>query len=399
MAIPLPYIDQTKLLNNATSMFDLSGPGLAAVSARASQKIGLFTLGITPSINASIILQLAFVINPNLKKLQREEGESGRRKLIKYTRYLTLLLAITQSVFLIFSLRAFIFEWSILKLFELSCVLSSGAMIILWISECITKTGITNGSSFLIFLNIVSVLPEQIGMSFKNLDIFSFEGLIVILTFSITVWAAIFLQQTLYIIPLKNPKLGQNELTKKLVEDSLYLPFRLNQAGVMPVVFASYLIPILKTGGIYILLKINSFNLFPFLIKFPEVVNQSLESIVEAGLICLFALFYSGLIIDPKDVADELQKSGFFIFAIRPGEKTRNYLEKIFKELSLIGALILAFNVVLLNLVGFVFNLSIFKGFSIGSQIILLGVVTEILQKVQALVLNDVYKRIRDRNK
>jgi preprotein translocase subunit SecY len=385
MAIPLPYIDQSKLAELSGTSFVTTPIELFIKSNRIAN---LFALGIGPSINASIIIQLFLVINPNLKKMQREEGEFGRRKISQYSRYLTLFLAIFQSIILVFSLRSYILDWNIEKLIELSCFLTTGAMIILWISECITKAGITNGSSFLVFLNIVNTLPQQFQLSFQEFNFLSFNGLILVGTLFFTISSATFLQQTVKNIPLLNSKVITGQfLSRGVNKFKTYLPTKLNQAGVMPVVFASYLLPVLKIFVGYLFGNLNTFN-----IVFPQIISQILEFI----LICLFSIFYSVLIIDPKDVSEDLKKSSFFIPGIRPGRQTFNYLQGVFQRQAIIGGIILGINALLINFVELSLNIPILKGFGIGSQIILIGVVTDVIQKIKGLLFSDIYKRIRN---
>lgn len=386
--IPLPQIDQNAFkgfsesnLSVANTITSFSGP---------NQIPCLFSLGIGPSINASIIMQLFLAINPDLKKLQREEGEAGRRKISQYIRYLTLALAIVQSIFLTFSLRPFIFDLNFSKIFETSCLLVSGSMIVLWISEVITKNGITNGSSLLVFLNIVGNTPQQFKASLPYLS-FS-QGIFIIIILLITIAGVIGLQQSIRFIPIITSKISAQDPETGLAKQKTYFPFRLNQTGVMPIVFASYLLPVLTSFGSFILIKFNDLQLLSFSVAIPNILNQFFYFGFEFVLICLFTSFYSVLIIDPKDVSEDLQKAAYFIPGIRPGKQTFQYLDKMFRRQSLIGGFILAANAVFLNFVGLTINLPVLQGIGIGSQIIIVGVIIEVVQKIRALMLSDIYK-------
>jgi preprotein translocase subunit SecY len=349
----------------------------------------LFSLGIGPSINASIIMQLVLAINPELKKLQREEGEMGRKKISTYIRYITLLISIFQSIIFIFSLRPFLKEFNFYSIFEISCILTTGSMIVLWISEKITKNGITNGSSLLVFLTIVANVPRQIQASIIDINLLNL--LLIIFTLMITVCSVIFLQQSIRYILIIKSKISMRQPNNNIYKQKAFFPCKLNNAGVMPIVFASYLLPIFTNLGSFILININSnFNLS---IVFPEILNKILYFSLEFFLICLFTSFYSVVIIDPKDVSEDLQKAAFYIPGIRPGKQTFEFLEKLFQRQAFIGGVILAFNAVLLNLVGSLIKLPILQGIGIGSQIIVIGVIIEIFQKIRALMISEIYKK------
>jgi preprotein translocase subunit SecY len=394
-SIPLPYINQLAYLEITKS--NLSITNILNNFSTYNSVPSLLTLGIGPSINASIIMQLFLAINPDLKKMQKEEGESGRRKVAQYTRYLILFLSVVQSIFLTFSLRSIIFNWNFLKLIEISCLLTCGSMIVLWISEIITKKGITNGSSLLVFLNIVGNTPQQFQASLPFLSLS--DWLILIITLVITIAGVIILQQSIRSIPIITSKISMQDFDNNLSRQKTFLPFKLNQAGVMPIVFASYLLPIVTSFSSFILLKINQLNIFPFLINFPKIIEQIIYFGFEFFLICLFTTFYSVLIIDPKDVSEDLQKAAFFIPGIRPGQQTFTYLDKLFQRQALIGGSILAFNAILLNFIGLVIKLPILQGIGIGSQIIIVGVTIEVIQKIRAIMISDIYiKYLKPKN-
>lgn len=393
--IPLPYINQFAYVEITKS--NLSITNILNNFSTYNSVPSLLTLGIGPSINASIIMQLFLAINPDLKKMQKEEGESGRRKVAQYTRYVILFLSCLQSIFITFSLRSIIFNWNFLRLIEISCLLTCGSMIVLWISEIITKNGITNGSSLLVFLNIVGNTPQQFQASLPFLSLS--DWFMLIITLVITIAGVIILQQSIRSIPIITSKISMQDLDNNLSSQKTFLPFKLNQAGVMPIVFASYLLPIVTSFSSFIVLKINQLNIFPFLINLPKIIEQIIYFGFEFFLICLFTTFYSVLIIDPKDVSEDLQKAAFFIPGIRPGQQTFNYLDKLFQRQALIGGCILAFNAILLNFIGLVIKLPILQGIGIGSQIIIVGVTIEIIQKIRAIMISDVYiKYLKPKN-
>lgn len=383
--IEIPGINKNVLFNLTNSTLFL--PQMGNIFPRSVPS--LFSLGIGPSINASIIIQLFVVINPELKKFQKEEGEAGRRKISQYTRYLTLVLALLQSVFLVFSFKAFFYNWNIQTLLEASCLLTTGSMITLWISEKITKNGITNGSSLLVFLNIIVSTPQQFQLS---LPYFSFyKVIVVVITLITSMTGVILLQQSVRWIPIMSSKILTQKSETNFFKQKAFFPVKLNQAGVMPIVFASYFLPFLKLVMLFILTKIN--NIFQISFILPNFLNQFIYFSTEFLLICLFTSFYSLLIVDAKDISENLQKTAFFIPGIRPGKQTLFFLEKVFQRQTLLGGIILAANTVLLNFIGLVLNLPFLQGIGIGSQIIIVGVTIEVIQKIRALMISEVYKK------
>lgn len=393
--IPLPYINQVAYFEITKS--NLSINNILNNFSTYNSVPSLLTLGIGPSINASIIMQLFLAINPELKKMQKEEGEAGRRKVAQYTRYLVLLLSLVQSILLTFSLRSIILNCTLFKLIEISSLLTCGSMIVLWIGEVITKKGITNGSSLLVFLNIIGNTPQQFQASLPFIG--PLDWFFLIITLVITIAGVIILQQSIRCIPIITSKISMQDLDINSYRQKTFLPFKLNQAGVMPIVFASYLLPVITSLYSFILFKINELNIFPFLITFPKFVEQISYFGFEFLLICLFTSFYSLLIIDPKDVSEDLQKAAFFIPGIRPGQQTFNYLDRLFQRQALIGGCILAFNTILLNFTGLFIKLPILQGIGIGSQIIIVGVTIEIIQKIRAIMISDIYiKYLKPKN-
>jgi preprotein translocase subunit SecY len=201
----------------------------------------------------------------------------------------------------------------------------------------------------------------------------------------------ILLQQSVTFIPMMTSKIGIKNNQTDFLKQKTFFPIKLNQAGVMPIVFASYLLPIIKSFGLFLISNIN--HIFNISINLPNVVNQFIYFITEFSLICLFASFYSLLIIDPKDVSENLQKSAFFIPGIRPGKQTFIFFKKVFERHALIGGILLAINAAILNFAGLVIKLPILQGIGIGSQIILVGVTIEVIQKIRALMISEIYKK------
>ena len=234
--IPVPGIDHDafyqSISNNPIVSFlnIFSGGGFAS--------IGVFALGIVPYINASILIQLGTTSIPSLEKLQKEEGESGRQKISQITRYIALGWAIIQSVGVSFWVRPYVFDWNTQFIIEMTLALTTGSMLVMWISEQITEKGVGNGASILIFVNIISGLPkliQQTSLS-PSMRTTSFELTVLACIFLVMIIGIIFVQEGIRRIPIISARqLGKGQSQSK----TSYLPLKLNQGGVMPIIFAS----------------------------------------------------------------------------------------------------------------------------------------------------------------
>ena len=352
--------------------------------------IGLFTLNIFPYINASILIQLILGFSPKLAKLQKEGDLEGKRKIQRLTRLLTLIFAIIQSVSISFYLRQILFDWNSTLAFEITVWLTTGAMIILWLSELITDYGLGNGASLLIYTNIISNLPNLSKAIFieneNNLSIPSKLGIALLIFGSL--YGIIFLQEGLRIIPLISSKqLNQGSV---LSQDSLtdnYLPLRLNQAGVMPI--------ILTTTILVVPNYISNLGLLP---KFDLPINlESLSFLYWIGyfgLILLFSSFYSTIVLNPKDISDQLQKMAVTIPGVRPGIQTTFYLKQVMKRITFVGATMLATLVTIPNFLESTLNITSLNGLSTTSLLILAGVVLDLVREVKNIYYSNVYNNM-----
>lgn len=289
--------------------------------------IGLFTLNIFPYINASILIQLILGFSPNLAKLQKDGDLEGRRTINKLTRFITLILAIVQSVSLSFYLKQILFDWNYTLAAEIVIWLTTGAMIVLWLSEIITDYGLGNGASLLIYTNIISNLPNLSKKIFlENSGNFSIlSGLGIGLLIFLSLYAIVFLQEGVRIVPLISSKQLNQSASENYAISNNYIPLRFNQAGVMPI--------ILTTA---ILVVPNYLSKFALLPKIDLPVNlesfKFLYWISYFGLILLFSSFYSTIVLNPKDISDQLQKMSVTIPGIRPGIQTTFYLKQVMKR-------------------------------------------------------------------
>ena len=348
--------------------------------------IGLFTLNIFPYINASILIQLILGFSPKLAKLQKEGDLAGRRSINRLTRFITLIWAIIQSVGLALYLRQILFEWNYTLAFEIIVWLTTGAMIVLWLSEIITDYGLGNGASLLIYINIISNLPNlSKTIISQNLTIFSELGFILLIFGSL--YGIVFLQEGVRSIPLISSK----QLTQGSGQDSFtsnnYLPLRFNQAGVMPI--------ILTTAILVVPNYINSLGLLP---KFDLPINLESLSFMYwigyFGFILLFSSFYSTIVLNPKDISDQLQKMAVTIPGIRPGIPTTFYLKQVMKRVTLVGATMLATLVTIPNFIESTLNITSLNGLSTTSLLILAGVVLDLIREVKNIYYSNIYNNM-----
>jgi preprotein translocase subunit SecY len=348
--------------------------------------IGLFTLNIFPYINASILVQLILGFSPKLAKLQKEGDLEGRRSINRLTRFITLIWAVIQSVGLTLYLKQILFNWNFTLAFEIVVWLTTGAMIVLWLSEIITDYGLGNGASLLIYINIISSLPNlSKTIISENLTILSGGGFILLILASL--YGIVFLQEGVRIIPLISSK----QLTQGSSQDSLtsnnYIPLRFNQAGVMPV--------ILTTAILVVPNYINNLGLFP---KVDLPINlESLSFVYWIGyfaLILLFSSFYSTIVLNPKDISDQLQKMAVTIPGIRPGIQTTFYLKQVMQRITLVGATMLATLATVPNFIESTLSITSLNGLSTTSLLILAGVVLDLVREVKNIYYSNIYNNM-----
>ena len=372
--IPIPNVDQRYLVNILNA-----NPSLKAFFNSETLILSVFSLGIIPNINASILIQLLVSAVPYLEKLQKEEGETGRRQIKQYTRSLTLFIAILESLSIAFSLRPILFNWNLAICGEIVLALTTGSMIILWLSDLITEDGIGNGSSIVITLNILSVLPNTIQTIVQSGNLLSI--LLSLASFTILIVGIIYVQEAVRIIPLISAKqlfAQQNQNNNQTMRTS-YLPLKINQGGVMPIIFSSTFLTFLTIAVNYVL----SLKLLPIELNNPQAINL-IYGAVNFILIFAFSLFYSNLILNPKEIAKDLNKMAITIPNVRPGKQTTSFLKKTLSRLSLLGALFLAILVAIPNIRSS-------YGFGVTSLLILVGVTVDTARQIQTLLISKIY--------
>ena len=371
------YIQQHPITKNLVSTF----------SGNDTFVIGLFTLNIFPYINASIMVQLITGLIPSISKLQKEGGGEGRRAITRLTRLITFGWALIQSSSIAFYLKRALFDWTPLLAFEIILWLSTGAMIVLWLSELITEYGLGNGASLLIYTNIISSLPnlgkKLITENTGNLTLVS--GLGIVFLFFIAISGIITLQESARIVPLISSKqLGQTQSSASKVKSNNYIPLRFNQAGVMPIILTTAILVLpnyITNLGVFPLLTI------PIFLKSSKIIYWVSYFI----LILIFSSFYSTIVLNPKDISQELQKMAVSIPGIRPGLATTFYLKQVMKRVTFFGAIILAILATLPNIVEGILNVSSFNGLGTTSLLILVGVVLDISREMKSIILSNIY--------
>jgi preprotein translocase subunit SecY len=352
--------------------------------------IGLFTLNIFPYINASILVQLVIAFSPSLSKLQKEGDLNARRSLNRLTRFITLIWAIIQSLSLSLYLRQILFDWNIQLLFSIVLWLTTGAMIVLWLSELITDYGLGNGASLLIYTNIVSSFPNLykkiVVTNTENFSFFSVSTITILIIASL--FGIVLLQEGVRRIPLLSSKQLNQISSKDSRLIKTYIPLRLNQAGVMPIILTSTVLVLpsyISNLGILPLFELT----LPALTIFSKVFYW----LAYFALILIFSSFYSTIVLNPKDISDQLQKMAVTIPGIRPGVQTTFYLKKVMRRLTVLGALMLAILATLPNLIEVTLNISSLNGLSTTSLLIMAGVLVDISREVDDIIYSNIYKK------
>ncbi len=382
--IPIPGIDPLRLEQfiSGNDFFGLlnifSGGGLTNLS--------IIMLGVSPYITASIIMQLLTVMFPKMKEMYQEDGEAGRRKFSQYSRLLTVPLALIQgfSFILLLQNQGILAQLSHFDLATNLIVISAGSLLLMWLGELITEFGLGNGVSLIIFAGIVSALPGATGRLLAAFDpsmIPSYLGFVVAAV--VVVWAVVVITEAERPIPVTYAK--QVRGNKIYGGVSTYLPLRVNQAGVMPIIFAlsillfpQMIVRFLANSANPIIQKVSS-----FILQF--LADQLFYAIAYFVLVFIFTYFYTAITFDPDSISKNLQRSGAFIPGVRPGPSTSTHIAKILFRLTFVGALFLGLIAVLPLIVQ---GLTGINAVAIGGTglLIVVAVVIDILKKLEAQI-------------
>jgi preprotein translocase subunit SecY len=380
--IPIPGIDTTLLEaflanNQFLGLLNIfSGGGLANLS--------IVMLGVTPYISASIIMQVSTILSPKLKALYQEEGDAGRRKFTQYARLLTVPLAVLQGVgFLLFlESQGVLPDLSLEALVVNVAIVAGGSLLLMWIGELMTEFGIGNGVSIIIFAGIVAALPttvSQLLFTFDPADLPIYAGFV--LAALLVTLSVVTMTEAERPVPVTYSRRVRG--SKVFGGVSTYLPLRLNQAGVIPIIFALSIL-LLPQMVLNFLAGLNT-ELFGWIANaFLTFFNNSLAyGIIYFLLVFVFTYFYTAVTFDPDSLADNLQKSGAFIPGVRPGPTTAQHIGRILTRITLVGALFLGTVAVLPLLMQSVTGIS---ALALGGTALLItvSVVLDLLRKIDA---------------
>ena len=357
----------------------------------ALEQLSIFSLGIMPYISASIIFQLLTVVIPQLETLKKE-GEAGRKKINQYTRYATIGLAMFQSTLIAVALENGQFGegavtnpgWG----FRLMCMvtLTSGTAFIMWLGEQITERGIGNGISMIIFASIIVSIPSGIGQLFQLIrtDQFTLLGTLFLAAFAVAVIGfVVVVERGQRRIPIQHAK---RVVGKRVQQGGMsYFPLRVNTAGVIPAIFASSLLMFPLTVGQFT----DSPQIQSFIDTYLNPATAGYQ-VVYIGLIIFFCYFYTAIMIDPVDVAENIKKSGAYIPGIRPGKRTAEYIDRVLTRITLVGAMYMSAICVLPTLLAVRVGIPFFFGGT--ALLIVVGVGLDTISQIEAHLVSRQYE-------
>ncbi len=393
--IPVPGIDPLQL----AKLFDTQSGGILGLfnmfSGGALSRFTVFALGIMPYISASIIMQLATIISPTLEALKKE-GEAGRHKITQYTRYGTVVLAIFQAIGISVALEAqpgLVVDPGLLFRFTTVVSLVTGTMFLMWLGEQITERGLGNGISIIIFAGIVAGLPNSLGSLFELVRTGSMSAIALLFIVSLVVLVTAFVcfverGQRRILVNYAKRQVGN----KIFQGQSSHLPLKINMAGVIPPIFASSIILFPATlsswfgsnpeGGTRWLSDLAA-SLSP---------GQPLYIGLYASAIIFFCFFYTALVFNSKETADNLKKSGALVPGIRPGDQTARFIDKILMRLTLVGALYITLVCLLPEFLVLKYSVPFYFG---GTSLLIIVVVTmDFMAQVQSYVMSQQYESL-----
>jgi len=396
--IPVPGIDPIAM----AQLFKQNEGGILGMfnmfSGGALSRFAVFALGITPYISASIIMQLVSIVSPQMEALKKE-GESGRRKITQYTRYFTVVLALFQAFGIAVALEAqpgLVIDPGMGFRLVTVVTLLTGTMFLMWLGEQITERGLGNGISIIIFAGIAAGLPNALGSLFtlvSNGSIGSFSAIIIVILVALVTYAVVFVER------------GQRKIlvnyAKRQVGNKIYggqtshLPLKLNMAGVIPPIFASSIIMFPATIIDWYTRGKDVSNPFVGFLKDLAASlspGEPIYALLYAVAIVFFCFFYTALVFNSKETADNLKKSGAFVPGIRPGEQTARYIDKILMRLTLAGAVYITLVCLVPEFFQSQWKVPFYFG---GTSLLIIVVVTmDFMAQVQNYVMSQQYESL-----
>ncbi|GAB3026365.1 preprotein translocase subunit SecY [Bowmanella dokdonensis] len=392
--VPIPGIDAAVL----AQLFDQQKGTIVEMfnmfSGGALERASILALGIMPYISASIIMQLMTVVHPQMAELKKE-GEAGRRKISQYTRYLTLILSIFQAIAIATGLpnmmQGLVINPGFGFYFTAVVSLVTGTMFLMWLGEQITERGIGNGISILIFTGIVAGLPTAIGQTVEQARQGDLNMLFLLLIGVIIVavtYFVVFVERGQRRIVVNYAKRQQGR--KVFAAQSTHLPLKVNMAGVIPPIFASSIILFPGTIASWF----GSSEAMSWLqdVSLMMSPGQPLYVIMYAAAIIFFCFFYTALVFNPRETADNLKKSGAFVPGIRPGEQTSRYIDKVMTRLTLAGALYITFICLVPEFMMIAWNVQFYFGGT--SLLIIVVVIMDFMAQVQTHLMSHQYESV-----
>ena len=405
--LPIPGVNTEYLKNFFEQQRQSTGNAFGffnAITGGSFEQMSVLALSITPYITSSIIMELMTIAIPKLEELQRE-GEDGRKKMMGYTRYLTVGLALIESIAMSvgFGSQGLLYNFSVKSVLVAVAAMTAGSAFLMWIGERITDKGVGNGISIVLLINIISSLPNDLGTLFERF-ILNARSVATAVVAGLIILACILAMVVFVILLCDAERRIPVQYTQKLQGrrmmgggQNAVIPLKVNTAGVIPVIFASSLMsfPIVisqfftidytSIGG-KILATLNSSNWFR-----PDRPVYSIGLVLYIVLIILFAYFYTSITFNPLEVANNMKKSGGFIPGIRPGRPTSDYLTRVLNYIIFLGATGLTIVAVIPIIISGLFNIGSLS-FTGTSLIIIVGVILETLKAIESSMLVRNYK-------
>jgi len=390
--IPVPGIDPEQL----AALFDQNQGtilGLANVfSGGALERMSILALGILPYISASIIMQLMTAVTPQLEQLKKE-GEAGRRKISQWTRYLTVVLALVQGSGMTVGLANQGLTYATGLSFYVTAVASlvTGAVFMMWLGEQITERGVGNGISLLIFAGIVAGLPAAIGQSLEQArqgEISILILLAILVLAAVVIYLVVFIERGQRRITVNYAKRQQGR--RMMQAQASHLPLKVNMAGVIPAIFASSILLFPASVAQWV----GSGDSSDWLQDLAVAIGpgQPLNILLFTGFIVFFCFFYTALMFNPQEVADNLKRSGAFVPGIRPGQQTANYIDGVLTRLTVFGSAYIALVCLLPQFLVVMFNVPFYLGGT--SMLIVVVVVMDFMAQVQSHLMSHQYEGV-----
>ncbi|MDR9438179.1 MAG: preprotein translocase subunit SecY [Halomonas sp.] len=391
--IPVPGINPDQLAalfreqqGTILGMFNMFSGG-------ALERMSIMALGIMPYISASIIMQLMTAVSPHLEQLKKE-GEAGRRKISQYTRYGTVLLALVQATGMSVGLASQGIAYTADFSFYFTAIVTfvTGAVFLMWLGEQITEKGIGNGISLLIFSGIVAGLPSAVGQAFelaRNEGAWNVLPLLALTVLGVaTVAFVVFIERGQRRLTVNYPR--RQVGNKMYAGQSSYLPLKVNMAGVIPAIFASSILLFPASLGQWV----GAGDGMEWLQRASQALGpgQPLYILLFGAAVVFFCFFYTALVFNPKDVADNLKKSGAFLPGIRPGEQTARYIDKVMTRLTLFGALYITAVSLMPQFLIVAWNVPFFFGGT--SLLIVVVVIMDFMAQVQSHLMSNQYESV-----